>query len=62
MPMQMTFTTTSTQPKSAPVIQAPHVMPLSSGASVYGGGPATMQFSALASYARVRTCGSCGGR
>lgn len=60
--MQMIFTSTSTQPKSTPVVQTPSVMPMSSGGQVVNGTAAMMQFSSLASYNKVRTCGSCGGR
>jgi hypothetical protein len=62
MLMQMIFTSTSTQPKSAPASQTPSVMPMSSVGQVVSGTTAMMQFSSLASYNKVRTCGSCGGR
>jgi hypothetical protein len=62
MPMKMTFTSTSTQSKSAPASQTPSVMPMSSVGQVVSGATAMMQFSSLASYNKVRTCGSCGGR
>ena len=58
----MIFTSTSTQPKSAPASQTPSVMPMSSVGQVVSGATAMMQFSSLASYNKVRTCGSCGGR
>lgn len=62
MSMPMIFTSTSTTSKSAPTSQTPSVMPMSSESHVVSGTAVIMQFSSLASYNKVRTCGSCGGR
>lgn len=62
MPMQMVFTTTSTQPRSTSQSITPSVMAMSSGVKVVNEFPAMMQFKALSSYNTVRSCGACGGR
>ena len=58
----MRFTSTSTQHKSVPAAQTPSVMLMSNGGQVMSESAAIMQFRSLASYNKVRTCGSCGGR